>query len=106
MRLYVGNEKCVNQSTVVVEASLVDVFGGAIGEHPGPGYREAVVGHLQPPQHSHILLHLMITITGNISCVIIEHSKRSVGKLIPDTEALSICSPAPLNLDKRYKMTR
>lgn len=99
MRLDVHSKQCIYQSLVVVESSVVDVIGGAIRKHPRPGYGETVMGHLKLLQHSNIFLYFIVTVTGYVPCVIIEHPERSVSKRVPDAETFSICPPSPFNLE-------
>lgn len=99
MRLNVCSKQCIHQSVVVVQSRLIDVFGGAIREHPRPRYGEAIMGHLKLLQYSNILFYFIITVTGYVPIVIIEDSERSVCKLVPDAETFSICSPSPFNLE-------
>lgn len=84
---------------VVAESSLIDVLGGAIRKHPWPGYGETIMGHLKLLQYSDVLLYFIVTVAGYVAVVIIEHSERSVSKLVPDAETFSICSPSPFNLE-------
>lgn len=100
MRLDVCSKQCIYQSVVVVESSLIDVLGRAIRKHPWPGYGETIMGHLKLLQHSNILFYFMVTVAGYVPIVIIEHSERSVSKLVPDAETFSICSPSPFNLER------
>lgn len=99
MRLDVCSKQCVDQPVVVVESSLINVLGGAIRKHSRPGYGETIMGHLKLLQYSNILFYFMIAIAGYVPIVIIEHSERSVSKLVPDAESFSICSPSTFNLE-------
>lgn len=56
------------------------------------------MGYLQLLQHLHILVNVIVTITSNIAVVTVVYSQRSMGKLVPYTQALSMGSPAPFNL--------
>ena len=69
---------------VVVETGLVDVLVGAVREHSGPGDGETIVGHLQFLQHNHILLYLVVAVTSYVPCVVVGHSERGVGELVPN----------------------
>lgn len=99
VRLDVCCEQCIHQSVVVVESSLVDVLGGAIRKHPRPRYGETIMRHLKLLQYSNILFYFVVTVARYVPIIIIEHSERSVSKLVPDAEAFSICSPSPFNLE-------
>lgn len=74
---------------------------GAIREHSGPGDGETIVGHLQFLQNLDVLFNLVVTVTSSVSIVIVAHSQRSVGELVPDTQTLSISSPVPFNLQQQ-----
>lgn len=83
---------------VIVEARFVNVLGGAVGEHPGPGYGEAIMGHFKLLQHGNVLFHFVVTVAGYVSSVIVVHTKRSMSKLVPDAQTFPISSPPPFNL--------
>lgn len=83
---------------VVIQSSFIDVVISAIREDSRPRYREAVVGHLQCLQHLHVLINLVVTITSNVAIVTAVSPQGSMGKLVPDTQSLSMCSPGPFNL--------
>ena len=76
---------------------------GAIREHSGPGDGETIVGHLQLLQDLNVFVDPVVTVTSSVSIVIVAHSQRSVGELIPDTQTLSISSPIPFNLPHQTK---
>lgn len=99
MRLDVCSKQCIHQSIVVVESSLINVLGGAFRKHPRPGYGETIMGHLKLLQYSNILVNFVVTVAGYVPIIIIEHSERSVSKLVPDAETFSICSPSTFNLE-------
>lgn len=71
MRLDVCSKQCIHKPVVIVESSVVNMLGGAVGEHPGPGYRETIMGHFQLLQDGNVLFHFVVTVAGSISSVII-----------------------------------
>lgn len=99
MRLDVCIEQSIHQPVVVVQSGLIYFSGGAIGENPWPGYGKTIMGHLKLLQYSNILVYLVVTVTGYVPIVVIEHSERSVSKLVPDAQTFAIISPSPFNLE-------
>lgn len=99
MRLDVGIKQGVHQATVVTQSSFVDVVGGAIGKNPRPGYGEAVMRHLELPQHGNILIHFVVTVAGDVAVIVIEHSERRVGKPVPNAQTFSIGPPSSFDLE-------
>lgn len=99
MRLDVCSKQCVHKSVVIVEPGFVNVLGGAIREHPGPGYGETIMGHSKLLQYGNVFVHFVVTVAGYVSSVIIEHTKRSMSKLVPDAQTFPIGSPSPFNLE-------
>lgn len=99
MRLDVCSKQCIHKSVVIVESSLINVLCGAIRKHPRPGYGETIMSYFKLLQYSNILFHFMVTVTGYVPIVIIEHSERSMSKRVPDAETFSICPPSPFNLE-------
>lgn len=101
MRLDVCSKQRIHESVVIVESRFVNVLGGAVGEHPGPGYGETIMGHFKLLQDGNVLVHFVVTVAGDVSSVIVEHTKRSVSKLVPDAQTFPISSPPAFNLEMK-----
>lgn len=71
MRLDVCCKQCIHKPVVIVESGFINMLGGAIREHPGPGYGETIMGHFKLLQDGNILFHFVVTVAGYISSVII-----------------------------------
>lgn len=102
MRLDVCSKQCIHKSVVIVESGLINVLSGAIGEHPGPGYGETVMGDFELLQHGNVLFHLVVTVASYVSIVVIKHTKGGVGKRVPDAQTFSISSPPTFNLNMEH----
>lgn len=96
-----SSQQGVNEADVVAEARFIDEPGGSVGEDPGPGDGEAVVGHAQALEGHHVLSDLVVTVTGHISIVVVRHPQGRVGKRVPNAESFAVCPPRAFNLETR-----
>lgn len=71
MRLDVCSKQCIHKPVVIVESGFINVVGGAIREHPGPGDGETIMGHFKLLQDGNILFHFVVAVAGYVSIVII-----------------------------------
>lgn len=71
VRLDVCSQQRIHKPVVIVESSLINMLGGAIREHPGPGDGETIMGHFKLLQDGNILFHFVVAVAGYVSVVII-----------------------------------
>ena len=98
--LDVGGQQRVDEPHVVVQARLVDVLVGPVGEDASPRDGKAIVGHAQGLQGGQVLGDLVVTVTGHVSCVIVLNLQGCVRKRVPDTESFAVCSPCTFDLKR------
>lgn len=100
--LHAQRPQAAQQTVIVGQPSRVE-GRRAVGQQPGPGQREAVVGDPQTPQPLGVAEEVVVAVAGHVAARRTREARpgwrgRAVGEGVPDRSPFALLPPAALRL--------
>src|SRR4051812_11965302 len=92
-------EEAVDQALVEVEPGLVDP-AGPLGEHAGPGHREAVGLQPEVRHQVEVLLDPVVVVARHVSGVAVADLAGRAAERVPDAGGAAVLGRGPLDLER------